>query len=74
MSRSINHRPGALGAGNDLEAGSFTLDEARAHALGLSGCAGFCFMNPAASGAEAPQGKLHVYFKSSADGNDDPAW
>ena len=73
MSRSINYRPGALGAGNDLEAGSYTLDEARAHALGLSGCAGFCFINPA-SGAEAPQGKLHVYFKSSIDGNDDPAW
>lgn len=73
MSRTINYRPGALGAGNDLEAGSYTLDEARAHALGLSRCAGFCFMNPA-SGVEAPQGKLHVYFKSSIDGNDDPAW
>ena len=73
MSRSINYRPGALGAGNDLEVGSYTLDEARAHALGLSGCAGFCFINPA-SGAEAPQGKLRVYFKSSKDGNDDPAW
>jgi hypothetical protein len=41
--------------------------------VGLSGCAGFCFINPA-SGAEAPQGKLRVYFKSSKDGNDDPAW
>jgi hypothetical protein len=70
---SMCYRAGALGAGNDLAAGSYTLEEARVHALGLAGCAGFTFMNPA-SGAEAPQGKLHVYFKSSADGNDDPTW
>lgn len=70
---STTYRAGALAAGNDLAAGSYTLEEARVHALGLAGCAGFTFMNPA-SGAKAPQGKLQVYFKSSVEANDDPTW
>lgn len=70
---TYTYRAGALGAGNDIAAGSYTLEEARKHALVLGGCAGFTFMNPE-SGAQSPQGKLQVYFKSSADGNDDPGW
>ena len=67
------YRPGALGAGNDIESGEHTLAEATARATQLPGCVGFTFANPA-SGPQKPKGKLLIFFKSSAEGNADPAW
>ena len=63
------YRPGALGAGNDIESGEHTLAEATARAAQLPGCVGFTFAGP-----EKAKGKLQVFFKSSAEGNADPAW
>jgi hypothetical protein len=65
------HKVGALGAGNDLDKRQCTVAEAMAHAKALRGCLGFTFSgaHPNALGES-----VQVFFKSSADGNDDPEW
>jgi hypothetical protein len=63
------HKVGALGGGNDLAQGMFTLESAQEYARGLDGCVGFTFF-----GEPEPDGEVEVFFKSSTDGNEDPAW
>ena len=65
-----HHKVGALGGGNDLEEGDYTLLDAIAHAARMPACVGFTFCSPEAH----PKGRLRVYFKRSADGNGDPGW
>jgi hypothetical protein len=63
------HRTGALGAGNDLDSGTYTVAEAMLHCAAINAL-GFTF-----SAAEAsPSEKVLCYFKSSAAGNQDPQW
>lgn len=60
----IQHKQGALAAGNDIEVGQYTLEEACLRCLQLPAAVGFTY-----SGAPDPQGKLTCYFKSKpADG------
>eukprot|EP01047_Picozoa_sp_COSAG01_P026290 COSAG01_NODE_1689_length_9488_cov_5.759825_12_plen_731_part_00 len=63
------HKVGALGGGNDLAQGMFTLESAQEYARGLDGCVGFTFF-----GEPEPDGEVEVFFKSSTEGNEDPAW
>ena len=71
MHKQFNHKTGALAGGNDLEEGSYTLNEAMAHAVKLGPrCCGFTF----ASAQPTPDGELQCYFKSSQEGNSDPNW
>ena len=65
----FKHKVGALGGGNDLEAGSYSLHDAWLHALKMPACVGFTYQ-----GQPSAQGKLQCYFKSAADGNADPSW
>ena len=65
----IKHKQGALGGGNDIESGEYTLDEAWIRCLQLPAAVGFTH-----AGAANPQGKVLCYFKSSTAGNADPAW
>ena len=65
----LAHRAGALGGGNDLEAGSYGLHDAWLHALKMPACVGFTYQ-----GQPNAQGRLQCYFKSSADGNADGSW
>eukprot|EP00729_Bicosta_minor_P006043 gene6043-14072_t len=61
---------GALGAGNDLEDGNHTVAEAEARCTELHGCVGFTF----AANASHPTGKVHAYFKSTAEEHVDGKW
>ena len=63
------HRVGALGVGNDVHTGLFTVAEAKQHCAAIN-AVGFTFC---ATGAY-PTGKVNCFFKSSADGNTDPQW
>ena len=65
----FRHKLGALGGGNDLAAGDYTVDEACKFCLTLPHCVGFTY-----HGVLNPQGRVRCYFKSTAAGNDDPAW
>ena len=65
----LSHKVGALGGGNDLEAGSYTLHDAWLHSLKMPACVGFTYQ-----GVPNQQGKVQCYFKSSAAGNADPNW
>ena len=62
----ISHKVGALGGGNDLEAGSYTLHDAWLHSLKIPACVGFT-----CQGVPNQQGKVQCYFKSFAAGNAD---
>ena len=66
-----NCKAGALSGGNDLAARECTLDEAKAVAILTEGCVGFTIES---CNHATFTGKKFVYFKSSAGGNDDPAW
>eukprot|EP01045_Picozoa_sp_COSAG04_P010727 COSAG04_NODE_664_length_11441_cov_5.400458_3_plen_472_part_00 len=68
-STRFTHKVGALGSGNDIESGRYTVDEARRRCSALEKAVGFTHKGPA-----NPKGKVLCYFKSSADGNDDPEW
>eukprot|EP01045_Picozoa_sp_COSAG04_P022115 COSAG04_NODE_2456_length_4092_cov_3.629101_2_plen_306_part_00 len=63
------HKLGALGGGNDLASGDYTVDEACKFCLTLPHCVGFTYM-----GELNPPGRVRCYFKSTQAGNDDPAW
>ena len=65
----LDHKVGALGGGNDLEAGSYTLHDAWLHSLKMPACVGFTYQ-----GVPNQQGKVQCYFKSSGAGNADPNW
>ena len=65
----LKHKVGALGGGNDVSSGQYTLEEAFLHCLKLPNGVGFTYQ-----GKPNQQGKLMCYFKSSADGNQDPNW
>lgn len=65
----LSHKVGALGGGNDIETGQYTLEEAFHRCLSLPNGVGFTFQ-----GSPTQQGKLTCYFKSSAAGNGDPSW
>ena len=65
----FNHKVGALGGGNDLETGSYTLNDAWQHSLKIPSCVGFTY-----KGVPNQQGKVQCYFKSSPVGNTDPNW
>eukprot|EP01050_Picozoa_sp_SAG11_P016157 SAG11_NODE_2171_length_3723_cov_2.688466_1_plen_1049_part_01 len=66
----FNHKIGALGGGNDITAGEFTLADAKQLATSISSCVGFTFHG---SSPEF-EGQRMVYFKNSCAGNDDPTW
>ena len=65
----MQHRVGALGGGNDLESGTYTLQNAVLHCLKMPRCVGFTYQ-----GVPHQQGQLMCYFKSSGEGNQDPHW
>ncbi len=65
----LSHRVGALGGGNDVSAGSYTLHDAWLHSLKIPNCVGFTYQ-----GVPNQHGKLQCYFKSSVAGNADPQW
>ena len=65
----FDHKVGALGAGNDISVGSYTLHDAWLHSLKIPHCVGFTYQ-----GVPNQQGKVQCYFKSSAVGNADPQW
>ena len=64
------HSAGALGGGNDVHKGAYTIEQAKAKCVEL-GAVGFTH-----HGAGIPQETERVvcYFKSVTVGNDDPAW
>jgi tetratricopeptide (TPR) repeat protein len=62
------HRQGALGDGNNVEQGEYTIEEAAQKCVAL-GAAGFTH-----HGAAKPSGRVLCYFKSSQAGNADPNW
>ena len=65
----MQHKVGALGGGNDLESGTYTLQNAALHCLKMPRCVGFTYQ-----GVPNQQGQLMCYFKSSGEGNQDPNW
>lgn len=65
----MTHKVGALGGGNDVESGQYTLEEASLRCLSLPQAVGFTFQ-----GSPNQPGKLMCYFKSVAAGNADPNW
>ena len=65
----FRHKLGALGGGNDITSGDYTVDEACKFCLTLPQCVGFTYM-----GELNPPGRVRCYFKSTQAGNDDPAW
>ena len=67
------HKIGALGGGNDIEKGSYTVKDAKMHASKLPACAGFTFCHGGKMG-QAGGEVVEVFFKSSDEGNGDPAW
>ena len=67
----FTHRRGALGAGNDIEKGMYTLQEAMVRCASLPLAKGFTFFGPP---NPAPATKVEVFFKRSLEGNDDPEW
>ena len=66
----FEHRPGALGLGNDVLVGEFTLAQAKERCAVTPAAVGFTFC----SDDRNPQGKVRCYFKSSAIGNSDMMW
>ena len=67
----FDFRRGALGAGNDVEKGMHTLQEAMVRCAALPDAVGFTYFGPPNPG---PAVKLEVFFKKSGEGNDDPQW
>ena len=65
----FQYKVGALGGGNDVHSGEFTLEEAFLHCHKLPNGVGFTYQ-----GKPDQQGKLMCYFKSSVGGNQDPNW
>ena len=72
LNSPFTRRVGALGGGNDLKVGEFTLEQAHAIAASLRphGCVGFTFSGPAAKFAYPYKRTIH--FKSSYKCNSDP--
>lgn len=69
-SSQVQHRVGALAAGNNIEIRILTFEEAKRRMLELPDCAGFTF------GSAAPRfhGTHTVFFKNRRDGNNDWRW
>jgi hypothetical protein len=67
---NFSYRHGALAAGNDLQSGEHSIDEARQICSQLPKCLGFTYQ----SSAENFTGKLKVYFKSASTINTDASW
>ena len=65
----FKHKVGALGGGNDIESGQYTLEEAYVRCSMVPAAVGFTYQ-----GKPSQQGKLMCYFKSSPAANDDPNW
>ena len=66
----FEHRSGALGSGNDLMVGDYSLAEAKEICTTSPGAVGFTFC----SDTPSPAGRVRCYFKSILVGNSDSRW